>query len=230
MFGAYQAGAWKALHSRFAPDIVIGASIGAMNGWAVASGVHPDELIDRWLHLNLTRIPDLATLHAIAGELCGNYRPVRELGVALTRLFPLRPELFRLPKLTPAHLVASCAAPFFVAPLKIEGRFYIDGGFLGALPLWAARQMGATHAVAVHVMAGLPGWWLAGAATLRWLTRYPRASKQGLETLWLAPPRLLGGFRAATHWDRGNVERWIEQGYRETEATIQTARSLPGLL
>ena len=42
MFGAYQAGVWKALSGKFAPDIVVGASIGAFNGWYVASGAGAD--------------------------------------------------------------------------------------------------------------------------------------------------------------------------------------------
>jgi predicted acylesterase/phospholipase RssA len=51
MYGAYQAGAWKALADVFHPDLVVGASIGAITGWAIAGGCHPDELVDRWLHL-----------------------------------------------------------------------------------------------------------------------------------------------------------------------------------
>ena len=51
MYGAYQAGAWKALADVFHPDLVVGASIGALTGWAIAGGCHPDELVDRWLHL-----------------------------------------------------------------------------------------------------------------------------------------------------------------------------------
>ena len=41
MFGAYQAGAWEVLSQSFQPDIVIGASIGSLNGWAIAAGCDP---------------------------------------------------------------------------------------------------------------------------------------------------------------------------------------------
>src|SRR5271154_6890559 len=51
MFGAYQAGAWKILADVFQPDLIVGASIGALNGWAIAGGCEPDELIRRWLHM-----------------------------------------------------------------------------------------------------------------------------------------------------------------------------------
>src|SRR3954470_865073 len=49
MFGAYHAGAWKALSRDFAPDIVVGASVGALNGWLIASGVSAQELERQWL-------------------------------------------------------------------------------------------------------------------------------------------------------------------------------------
>ena len=41
MFRGYQAGAWKVLRSRLRPDIVIGASAGALNGWAIAGERSP---------------------------------------------------------------------------------------------------------------------------------------------------------------------------------------------
>src|ERR1035441_9044663 len=49
MFGAYQAGVWKALQPVFRPDVVIGCSVGSINGWAIASGIPGDELIRTWL-------------------------------------------------------------------------------------------------------------------------------------------------------------------------------------
>ena len=48
MFGAYQAGAWKALAGHFRPDLIVGASAGALNGWALAGGCSPAELIAVW--------------------------------------------------------------------------------------------------------------------------------------------------------------------------------------
>src|SRR6201989_2203711 len=48
MFGAYQAGAWRAIAEQCTPDIVVGASVGALNGWSIAAGCSPEELIERW--------------------------------------------------------------------------------------------------------------------------------------------------------------------------------------
>src|SRR5829696_2656124 len=49
MFGAYQAGVWKALAPRFQPDIVVGASVGALNGWLIACGASPEEIERSWV-------------------------------------------------------------------------------------------------------------------------------------------------------------------------------------
>src|SRR5262245_16227928 len=49
MFGAYQAGAWSALSEFFKPDIVVGASVGSLNGWVIAGGIDPKELSTVWL-------------------------------------------------------------------------------------------------------------------------------------------------------------------------------------
>ena len=49
MFGAYQAGAWKTLSREISPDIVVGASVGALNGWLIAGGAPAAELERRWL-------------------------------------------------------------------------------------------------------------------------------------------------------------------------------------
>jgi hypothetical protein len=48
MFGAYQAGAWRAMAEQFEPDIVVGASVGALNGWSIAAGCSPERLIEAW--------------------------------------------------------------------------------------------------------------------------------------------------------------------------------------
>ncbi len=48
MFGAYQAGAWNVLSNRFKPDLVVGTSVGALNGWAIAGGCSAEELSAMW--------------------------------------------------------------------------------------------------------------------------------------------------------------------------------------
>ena len=48
MFGAYQAGAWNVLSQRFQPDMVVGTSAGALNGWVIAGGGSPADLLATW--------------------------------------------------------------------------------------------------------------------------------------------------------------------------------------
>src|SRR5262249_22320949 len=47
-FGAYQVGVWQEIHEEFQPDIVVGASIGSLNAWAIAGGATGDELAHTW--------------------------------------------------------------------------------------------------------------------------------------------------------------------------------------
>src|SRR5262245_56414868 len=51
MFGAYEAGVWLALQGRVDFDLVAGASIGALNGWVMASDCPAQEWVEAWLDL-----------------------------------------------------------------------------------------------------------------------------------------------------------------------------------
>src|SRR5215203_1748579 len=98
MFGAYQAGAWEVLAQTFKPDIVVGASIGCLNGWAVAGGCDPSELTDRWIKLNDTsRKLDGRKLHRWIQDLYASYQPQISYGVVVTDLLRLKPKLFTTP-------------------------------------------------------------------------------------------------------------------------------------
>src|SRR5579864_4786750 len=49
MFGAWEVGVWKALCGRFRPDLIVGASAGAWNGWCIAGGATADDLARDWM-------------------------------------------------------------------------------------------------------------------------------------------------------------------------------------
>ena len=53
LFGAWEVGVWRELEGIVKPDIVVGASIGALNGWMVSSGCSAVELERRWLDLHV---------------------------------------------------------------------------------------------------------------------------------------------------------------------------------
>ena len=81
----------------------------------------------------------------------------------------------------------------------IQGRMYTDGGLLNPLPLWAARDMGATQILAIDV---LPRWPVF---------RYP-APPPDLEAAVLEPKARLGGLLASVRWTEANAKKWIDAG------------------
>ncbi len=225
-FAAYQAGAWEVLSAHFSPDIVVGASAGALNAWAVAGGAPPGELTELWLDpgcadlalLRGPRLPwngifDPAPLHARIETLWRAYRPRMEIGIVAVELRSLRPRLFRNDEITWRHLAASCAVPLGYPPIRLETGLYVDGGLLEALPLWAASEMGAGHIFAIDVFDRAPGSPLGGLvrACRTLLPRPPRPS-DGMEVRLVVPSETLGPVRQAVFWDQTAVRRWIALG------------------
>lgn len=53
-------------------------------------------------------------------------------------------------------VAASCAIPGVFPPVEIEGEMHVDGGWVESVPVPAARELGATHVLAVEIadMAG----------------------------------------------------------------------------
>lgn len=227
MYGAYQAGAWKALAGRLRPELVVGTSVGALNAWAIAGGAAPPELVSMWLdpESRLLAVPrvfqapwkgclDSRPLHARIRKLHAAYRPKVRVGITATELARLRPRLFTGQEITWRHLAASCAVLLAYQQIRIGGRLYSDGGLLGALPLWAAAEMGATRIVAVNALPEMP------SAAVRTFVRAVRAvapnlgrdSPDALEIRVIQPPRALGSLRQAVSWNRNAVEDWIGRG------------------
>src|SRR5579871_3245031 len=61
MFGAWQAGAWREVAKSFQPDLVVGASVGSLNGYAIACGATPEQLCDLWRRPELGGFKHLRT-------------------------------------------------------------------------------------------------------------------------------------------------------------------------
>lgn len=228
MFGAYQAGAYKALAAWAKPDIVVGASVGAMNGWSIAGGCTPEELIERWLDpatgSALSFFPnagwrkgwlDPAPLRAQAERICGLYTPRIPLGVVVMQLAGLRAQLVRYPDIGPEHLHASCTIPVFLPIVKINGRRYMDGGILENLPVWAAVEMGATRIIAVDSLRRVDNRWLRVGMNMARAVKPRRYFPEGLDLTVISPSEPMGKARDAVLWKRENVERWIDLGMRD---------------
>jgi NTE family protein len=232
MYGAYQAGAWKALADTIHPDLVVGASIGALNGWAIAGGCDPDELVDRWLHLEAAghyrwKFPrsllhgmfDTTPLQAVIRDVYESFQPRTHFAMVLTDLMKLRPRVLHGNEVSWQHLVAGTAIVGLFDQVRLGGRIYSDGGLLSAVPLWAAAEMGATKALVIDVLPAPPGS-IARifVGTMRLLSPFRAVVPTDIEVIRLAPPTLLGRPLEAIYWTRPNAEAWIRAGEEQAAA------------
>jgi predicted acylesterase/phospholipase RssA len=225
MYAAWEVGAWKALRHRFRPDIVVGASAGAWNGWAIASGCPVEELEAAWMDPALAAIlapsphrrgmvrPN--ALFSVARDLFSRFRPRTPFGLTVVEVPRLRVRLVRDPEIRWEYLAATCSIPMVFPPVLVDGRRYVDGGLMGALPLWAAEEMGATQAVALNVLTS-PLF-----HALRHVVN-PHARACALPCIRLEPSTRLGSLYSAVRWSRDNVARWIDQGERDATRALRS--------
>ena len=217
MFGAWQAGAWCVLAERFKPDLVVGASVGSLNGYAIASGVTPDALCRRWGDPSQVGLRNLRNV--IAGLMS---HPLQlEYAAVLTDLLRLKPVTFGGAEITPAHLAASCAVPPVRLPVRIGGRWYLDGGLLNPLPVFAAVECGATDILALHALPRLPGVVLP-VITRPFYNRYSHrpATPSQVRVVTVPARHGLGSWLDAVRWNKDNARRWLEEGAATAQANI----------
>ncbi len=217
MFGAWQAGAWRALSPTFKPDLIVGASVGSLNGYAIASGWTPDELCSWWMQPGVAGFEHLPeTVRRLISA-----RPLElEYAVVLTEMFRLKPRTITSP-VRPEHLLASCAVPGAVRPRRIDGRWYLDGGLLNPLPVWAAVELGATRIIALNVLPQFPSPLLRPfQKAFRFCFGHNPPLPPGVELATLIPQPPLGSLHDAIYWDPANTARWIEQGAADAATAI----------
>jgi NTE family protein len=213
-FGAWQAGAWAALEGEFSPELIVGASVGALNGYAIAGGVAARELCELW-----RRDTSLRELSSNLRHLTVKYPPQIDFALVGTDLCRMKPRVFRGSAVSWRHLAASCAVPLVFAPVRIEGRWYADGGLLNPLPVWAAVELGATEIVALHALPEIPSWWLKPPVrAFRRVFGVHPPLPSGICLAMIKPSERLGGLRDALTWKRDNIERWLAQGYKDASA------------
>ena len=225
MFGAYQAGAWNVLSRRFQPDLVVGTSVGALNGWAIAGGCSPADLLAMWrdpatagtMRLRFPFVPwngciDPTGLARQVQDWFERFKPRIPYSATLVEVPRLR--LVRVPheRITPQHLMASCAVPFGYPPVRIDGKVYVDGGLLDILPVWAAAEMGATRVIAINALPVMPSSPLRAVVRAVRLVAQKPAQTPGLDVELIRPRTSLGSVRDALTWRAENVRRWIQQG------------------
>jgi predicted acylesterase/phospholipase RssA len=211
LFGAWQAGAWSALAERIRPDLIVGASVGSLNGYLIAGGASPDDLRGLWLDPGFGKFRDL---HPNIRSMIARFPLRTSFALTVTDLLRMKPRIFRDAEITWRHLAASCALPGVLPQIRIGGRLYSDGGLLNPLPVWAAAELGATRIVALHALPELPSAWLRVMAK-PFRGRYNPPLPAGVEVNIIGPSRTLGTLSDSIHWKRDNIERWLALGAQD---------------
>jgi NTE family protein len=219
-WAAWEVGAWKVLRERFQPDLIVGASAGSWNGWAIASGCPLEDLEQEWLDPRMARVMSVG-LHR-AGVLCGEplhetarvlferFRPRTPFALTMVEVPSLRSRIVRESEVTALHLAASASIPLGFPPVKIDGKLYVDGGFRAGLPLWAAEELGATRALALNVLSTVEFRILG---RLLWKKR----ARGSMAVTLLEPSERLGSLGEAVKWNPANIRKWIALGERDAK-------------
>ncbi|MEV6549844.1 patatin-like phospholipase family protein [Streptomyces sp. NPDC051597] len=174
--GAYEVGMLRALiENGIRPDLVIGTSVGAINGAAIAaeptvkavaqlgelwgslgrSGVFSGSVLQslRLAARNRTHVYSSAPLR----ELLETWLPARhieDLAVPFqcvaASIENAAEHWFTQGPLVPA-VMASCAVPGLLAPLEIDGEHFVDGGLINSIPVGRAVAAGARTVYVLQV-------------------------------------------------------------------------------
>lgn len=163
------------LERRIIPDLVVGSSVGALNGATLAAGPELSSVVrmaETWTKLqakdvfsssvvaqvaNLVRhgnyLHDNASLRRLIDESVGG-RGFEDLAVPFECVAACIEDAsarwFSSGSLTDAVL-ASCAVPGLLPPVEIDGRHYLDGGLVASVPVGRALELGATRVFVLHV-------------------------------------------------------------------------------
>src|SRR6266404_3690160 len=164
--GVAHVGVLKVLRRENIPiDFIAGVSAGAIVAAAYASGTDLEEIgkigcamrfndVARWSLCRLGLVGS-ERMAAFLRRLLKKYRfedMEIPLGVLATDLATGQPVPFRDTGDVILPIRASCSYPGLFQPIRYEGRLLVDGAMCIEVPAALARQMGATHVIAV----GLP--------------------------------------------------------------------------
>lgn len=171
--GVIQAAYIQAAHDfGFRPALVVGTSVGALNGaWLALHPDRPEGLLDIWLDmdgLSLVRLnparlaarlahPMSVTRNAVVPRLLERHLAgmrfedtVLELAVVATNLSRGVKHIFRDGPLAPA-ILASTAIPGVFEPVKVGDDLFVDGCVTASVDMTTALEMGATEIFAIDL-------------------------------------------------------------------------------
>ncbi|HRW00375.1 MAG TPA: patatin-like phospholipase family protein [Tetrasphaera sp.] len=176
VLGASQVGMMRALaEAGITPDLVVGTSIGALNGAFIASDPTvwgAERLASVWEEVvregvlwerpvrkaaKIARHVTHLLTHAPLATLIDRYLPVHEfedLAVPFqcvaARIEDSSAAWFDAGPIAPAVL-ASCSVPGLFPPVRIDGAHYLDGGLVHSIPVGRALELGATCVYVLQV-------------------------------------------------------------------------------
>lgn len=177
VLGAVEVGMLRALFEKdITPDLVLGTSVGALNGAMVARDPTPGviaRLTELWKgvaesrdvygdrRLRTVRRAVRTGTHIYSAKRLKE-RLLDEFGDTLIEDLPVRFQAcaasieraaehwFDSGPLVDA-VVASAAVPGLLPPARVDGQHYLDGGIVNSIPLGRAVQLGATRVYVLQV-------------------------------------------------------------------------------
>ena len=164
--GFAHVGVLKALDElQFKPDLIVGASIGALVGALYASGYSGSSIERIAMSVGLTDLLRIAVgaTERFSGSGIASWvnrmienRPIEKLGVRFAavavRDADQSPMAFVQGDAGVA-IQASCAIPGTFTPVRIRGRSYVDPDRITPVPVRVARRLGAGRVLSVDVSA-----------------------------------------------------------------------------
>ncbi|MBL8346084.1 MAG: patatin-like phospholipase family protein [Rubrivivax sp.] len=218
-----------------APDLIVGASVGALVGGLRAAGRSVADIEYLALTLNPLSVARLAVggTERLSGapmaELMREQVPqqrIEQLPVALACVAARQRDATATAFTTGdigLAVQASAAIEGQLAPVRIHGETYVDADWVAPLPVRIARQLGATRVLAVDASVHLDR---APVAAARY--REGDLRKQALVAADAEHADLVlkPDFGYWVSFSRDFRERAIAAGYRETLAQAERLRSL----
>ncbi|MBI4304920.1 MAG: patatin-like phospholipase family protein [Chloroflexi bacterium] len=242
--GSVQVGVLDALiGSGLRPDLIVGTSVGALNGaWLAA---HPDpsgvrRLADLWRSLNVSRVFTGGQRRALLRLLLGRDHLFSDKGIrelVSRNIGDARFEDLEVPfyvtatdiesgELAVLHrgpvlpaILASTAIPGIFPPVRLDGHQYVDGGILSHCSIETAWRCGATHIVVIECPNPPPasGFGIAGPVARAFWVSIVRLCRLEVERFGARCPTLL----IAPDFDLGPYRRY---DFSTTQWLIERAR------
>jgi NTE family protein len=176
VLGANEVGMLQALvEAGIRPDLVLGTSVGALNGVFVAAYPDPAAAVPKLAEV----WRDGVAAEAFGGSLFGRVRTLARSGTHLHSSEPLRLLLEELPvkriedlarpfqcvaasvERAAAHwftsgpivpaVLASAAVPGLLPPVRVGDEHFMDGGLVHSIPVGRALELGARTIYVLHV-------------------------------------------------------------------------------